>query len=42
MAKSITHGIVEFTSKPAIIGQAAVGGKIEREGPLGRFLAESF
>jgi len=42
MAKHIARGIVEFNSKPVVIGQAAVGGKFEHEGPLGRFLAEHF
>jgi len=42
MTKRLARGIVEFGSRPAIVGQAAVGGKVEREGPLGRFLTEYF
>jgi len=42
MAKRIARSIVEFNAKPAIIGQAAVGGKVESEGPLGHCFAEIF
>lgn len=38
MAKRIARSIIEFNQPPVIIGQAAVAGKIEAEGPLsGKF-----
>ena len=42
MAKRIARSIIELDSKPAIIGYAAVGGKTEREGPLGHRFSEIF
>ncbi|MDR2686489.1 MAG: stage V sporulation protein AD [Oscillospiraceae bacterium] len=34
--------VIELEAKPVVLGQAAVGGKIEKEGPLGGCLAEVF
>lgn len=42
MTQRISRGVVEFSSRPAITGQAAVGGHIECQGPLGRKFAECF
>ena len=36
------RGTAELTGRPAILGQAAVGGQIEKEGPLGHTFAEVF
>ena len=41
MAKR-TGSVIEFQTKPAVLGQAAVGGKFEKEGPLGSSLTETF
>jgi len=42
MAKQIARSIIEFTHPPAIVGQAAVAGKIEAEGPLASKFSEVF
>jgi len=42
VAVRIGRGTAELTSRPAILGQAAVGGQTEREGPLGGVFAEIF
>jgi len=42
MAKRIGRGTAELTGRPAILGQAAVGGQTEKEGPLGHIFAEIF
>ena len=42
MAKRIGRGTAELTGRPAILGQAAVGGQTEQEGPLGHIFAEIF
>jgi len=42
MAIRIGRGVAELTSRPAILGQAAVGGQTEQEGPLGGVFAEVF
>ena len=42
MAIRTGRGVAELTSRPAILGQAAVGGQSEREGPLGHAFAEVF
>ena len=38
----LAPGVVELLTRPSILGQAAVGGKMESEGPLGHKLAEVF
>ena len=42
MAIRLGRGTAELTSRPAILGQAAVGGQMEKEGPLGHIFAEIF
>ncbi|MCL2447000.1 MAG: stage V sporulation protein AD [Oscillospiraceae bacterium] len=42
MGKRIARSIVEFNRPPVIIGQGAVGGKIEGEGPLAGKFSEIF
>ena len=42
MAKRIGRGTAEINVPVAILGQAAVGGKTEHEGPLGHIFMESF
>jgi len=42
MAIRIGRGVAELTTRPAILGQAAVGGQTEQEGPLGGIFAEIF
>ncbi|MCL2300894.1 MAG: stage V sporulation protein AD [Firmicutes bacterium] len=42
MAKRIGRGTAELTCRPAILGQAAVGGQTEKDGPLGHAFAEIF
>ena len=42
MAKRIGLGTAELTGRVTILGQAAVGGQTEKEGPLGHIFAESF
>ena len=41
-AVRLAQGVVELPCGPAILGQAAVGGKTESEGPLGQKFAEIF
>jgi len=38
----LAPGVIELTARPSILGQAAVGGRMESEGPLGPKLAEVF
>ena len=42
MAIRIGRGTAELTSRVGILGQAAVGGQTEKEGPLGHIFAEIF
>ncbi|MCL2532083.1 MAG: stage V sporulation protein AD [Oscillospiraceae bacterium] len=42
MAKRIARSVIEFSKAPAILGQAAVAGKIEAEGPLAGKFSEVF
>ena len=42
MAKRIARGVVAFDAPAIIIGQAAVGGKMEQEGPLGHLFTQCF
>ena len=42
MAIRLGRGTTELTSRPSILGQAAVGGETEHEGPLGHIFAEIF
>ena len=41
-AVRLAQGVVELPARPSILGQAAVGGKTESEGPLGQKFAEVF
>ena len=42
MAKRIGRGTAELTGRVGLLGQAAVGGQTEKEGPLGHIFAETF
>ncbi|MCL2495222.1 MAG: stage V sporulation protein AD [Oscillospiraceae bacterium] len=42
MAIRLGRGTAELASRPAILGQAAVGGQTEQEGPLGHVFAQVF